>query len=152
MRDLTICTVVTCFLFVTGCVPENDQAGAPEDLTEMTGRKLMLELGDAHIPLHVDSPAGLDPMDDYREVTFGLPGKGRRRAVFFLLPDTKSHDPHAAKPVDEWDAPVRWDDNTMLFVPSLSDDSILAAMRYILGNGLEDEAFEDEDDIRLNDR
>ncbi len=53
-------------------------------------------------------------------------------------------------PVSEWDVPVRWDDNTMLFVPTLGDESILAAMSYILTSGLEDEAFENGDDVRLS--
>ena len=39
----------------------------------------------------------------------------------------------------------------MLFVPSLSDESILAAMQYIIDNGMEADAFENEEDIRLDD-
>lgn len=116
----------------------------------MKGRHLTLDVGESEIQLCVDSPVALDPIDDYREVNFELPGKGRHRAVFFLLPDKSSDDPYATTPVREWHVPVRWDDNTMLFVPTLGDESILAAMKYILTNGLEDEAFEDEEQIRFN--
>jgi hypothetical protein len=122
----------------------------PKRLPEMTGRQLTLDLGDSQMTLFVDSAVGLEPIDDYREVNFELIGKGRHRAVFFLLPDKKSDDPYATIPDSEWDIPVRWDDNTMLFVPTLDDESILAAMKYVLTKGLEGEAFENENDIRLN--
>jgi hypothetical protein len=39
----------------------------------------------------------------------------------------------------------------MLFVPTLNDESVLSAMRYIIDNDQQDIAFENEDDIRLND-
>ncbi|MCU0713329.1 MAG: hypothetical protein MUC43_14815 [Pirellula sp.] len=117
----------------------------------MTGRQLVLSSGKLQITLLVQSPTGLDPIDDYREVNFEIPGRGRYRAVFFLLPDGNSDDPYAIKPINEWDVPVRWDDPTMLFVPTLNDDSILAAMRYIIDNGLESDACESDDDLRLND-
>ncbi len=39
----------------------------------------------------------------------------------------------------------------MLYVPALNDDSVLAAMRYIIDNDQQDDAFENEDDIRLDD-
>lgn len=117
----------------------------------MTGRQLELTTKSHRITLLISSPSGLDPIDDYREVNFELPGRGRHRAVFFHLPDKNSKNPYAIKPNDEWDVPVRWDDRTMLFVPELHDESILAAMRYIIDNGFVDVAFENEDDIRLSD-
>lgn len=116
----------------------------------MTEHQLILSSGNHQIQLSVKSPTGLDPIDDYREVNFELPTRGRHRAVFFLLPDQGSDDPYAIKPIHEWDVPVRWDDPTMLYVPSLSNESILAAIRYIIDNGLEADAFENEEDIRLN--
>ena len=39
----------------------------------------------------------------------------------------------------------------MLFIPTLEDGSITAAMMYILENGLQNDAFEDEDDTAFND-
>jgi hypothetical protein len=39
----------------------------------------------------------------------------------------------------------------MLYVPTLNDDSVLAAIRFIIDNDQQDDAFENEDDIRLND-
>jgi hypothetical protein len=117
----------------------------------MTGRQLELSTENFGITLFINSPSGVDPIDDYREVIFELPGRGRHRAVFFHLPDKKSKDPYAIKPTDEWDVPVRWDDPTMLYVPGLHDESILAAMRYIIDNDYVDDAFENEDDIRLSD-
>ena len=108
---------------------------------------LSLKLGDVQIPLTVEAPTNLTPIEEYREVNFVIPGKGRHRAVFFLLPDRKSMDPYAVMPTKEWNVPVRWDDNTMLFVPSLDDDSVLSAMKYIFQNGLETSAFENEEDI-----
>ena len=116
----------------------------------MTGRQIELATRRHRITLYVNSPLGVDPIDDYREVNFELPGRGRYRAVFFLLPDKNSDDPYAIKPRDEWDVPVRWDDPTMLYVPALDDNSVLAAMRYIIDNDQQDDAFENEDDIRLN--
>lgn len=118
----------------------------------MNGRKLTLRVEDIAIELVVDAPKGVDPIDDYREVCFEIPGKGRYRAVFFLLPDKNSDDPYKTMPIKEWLIPVRWDDPTMLYVPTLDDDSILAALSHILENGLEDDALENEDDIRLDER
>lgn len=114
---------------------------------EMNGRKLVLDLGDSQVSLFVVLPVGLSGVDDYREVNFELPGKGRHRAMFFLLPDRNSDDPNAVKPVSKWNVPVQWDDPTMLYIPTLGDDSILTAMKHIFDNGLEGEAFENEDDI-----
>ena len=90
-------------------------------------------------------------MEDYREVKFELPGPGRHRAIFFLRPDKNLDEPDATKPSNERNIPVRWDDPTMLFIPTLNDESIFAALCYILDNHLADEAFENEDDIRRND-
>lgn len=94
------------------------------------------------IRLRVCSPATTYPIDDYREVHFELPTKGRCMAVFFLLPDKSSSDPYSVKPLHEWDVPVRWDDPTMLYVPELHDQAILAAFKYIFENELEATAFE----------
>jgi hypothetical protein len=49
-------------------------------------------------------------------------------------------------PTKEWNVPVRWDHNAMLFVPSLDDNSILSAMKYIFQNGMEASAFENDED------
>ena len=117
----------------------------------MTIRQIVLSSKTFQLTLFVDSPANLEPIEDYREVNFELPGQGRQRAVFFLLPDKNSDDPYATKPTKEWDVPVRWDDPTMLFIPTLNDESILAAISYILDKGLADEAFEKDDGIRLDD-
>lgn len=108
---------------------------------------LSLELGDVQIPLTVGAPIDLSPIEDYRDVNFVIPTKGRHRAVFFLLPDKSSMDPYSVMPTREWNVPVRWDDNSMLFVPSLDDNSILSAMKYIFQNGMESSAFENEEDI-----
>lgn len=108
---------------------------------------LTLELSDVQIPLTVEAPTNFAPIEEYREVNFLIPGKGRHRAVFFLLPDRSSKDPYAVMPTKEWNVPVRWDDNTMLFVPSLDDNSILSAMKYIFQNGMEASAFENDEDI-----
>lgn len=113
----------------------------------MNQHQLQLVVGGHEIALSINSPSGLAPIEDYREVNFVLPGQGRRRAVFFLLPDKNSSDPFATKPEHEWHVPVRWDDPTMLFIPDLSDRSILAAIKHIIDHKLEDEAFENEDDI-----
>ena len=106
---------------------------------------------DQSIPLSVQAPNAVQAIDDYRQVDFELLGRGKHRAVFFLLPDQNSDDPFATKPSSEWKNPVRWDDNTMLFIPTLEDRSIIAAMMYILEKGLEIDAFENEDDIATND-
>lgn len=113
----------------------------------MSGRQLDLTTDENNIKLFIDSPSHLDPIDDYREVNFEFPGRGRFRVFFYLLPDKKSDDPFATKPSGEWDVPVLWDDPTMLYVPTLNDNSILAAMRYIIDNDRVDEAFENVDDI-----
>jgi hypothetical protein len=107
---------------------------------------LTLELSDVQIPLTVEAPTNLAPIEEYREVNFLIPGKGRHRAVFFLLPDRSSMDSYAVMPTKEWNVPVRWDDNAMLFVPSLDDNSILSAMKYIFQNGMEASAFENDED------
>jgi hypothetical protein len=112
---------------------------------------LTLEFNGQLIPLSIESPLGGNPIDDYREVNFVLADGDKRRAVFFLLPNATSDDPYSVMSHDKWTVPVRWDDNTMLFVPSLSDENILAAIKYILNNGLEDEAFECAEDIDFND-
>lgn len=117
----------------------------------MSDRQIELTTNRHRITLFVNSLSGPETIEDCREVKFELPGGGRRRAVFFLSPDKNSNDPYSIKPSDEWDVPVRWDDPTMLFVPTLSDEAVLTAMRYIIDNGLEDEAFENEDEIRLDD-
>lgn len=108
---------------------------------------LLLDLGDVQIPLTIEAPTNAAPIEAYREVNFVIPGKGRHRALFFLLPDRNSMDPYAVMPTKEWNVPVRWDDNTMLFVPSLDDNSVLLAMKFIFQNGLETSAFENEEDI-----
>ncbi len=108
---------------------------------------LTLALGDVQIPLTVKAPTNLAPIEEYREVNFLIPGKGRHRAVFFLLPDRNSINTYAVMPTNEWNVPVRWDDNTMLFVPSLDDNSILSAINYIFKNGMEASAFENEEGI-----
>ena len=108
---------------------------------------LTLELGDVQIPLSVQASTNLAPIEEYREVNFVIPGKGRHRAVFFMLPDRNSMDPYSVMPTKEWNVPVRWDDNTMLFVPTLDDNSILSAMKYIFRNGMELSAFENEEGI-----
>ena len=113
----------------------------------MNNRKRMLEAGGEKIVLSVSTPSGLDPIDDYREVTFGLQDGSQRRAMFFLLPDKNSNDPYAVKPEGEWTVPVCWDDPTMLYVPTLKDESILAAITYILNQKLEASAFEVVDEI-----
>lgn len=71
---------------------------------------------------------------------------------FFSYYQTKkAGDPYSIKPSDDWDVPVRWDDPMMLFIPTFTDKSILAAIRYIIDNGLENDAFENENEIRQND-
>lgn len=113
-------------------------------------RTIRLEYAASQIELVVSSPIGVEPIDDYRDVRFEIPGGGRRRAVFMLLPDRNSDDPFATAPADAWDVPVRWDDKTMLFIPALDDAAIVAAVLYILANGMEDAAFEDETDIGID--
>ena len=108
---------------------------------------LTLELGDVQIPLSVQASTNLAPIEEYREVNFVIPGKGRHRAVFFMLPDRNSMDPYSVMPTKEWNVPARWDDNTMLFVPTLDDNSILSAMKYIFRNGMELSACENEEGI-----
>jgi len=95
------------------------------------------------------TPPGLQPIDDYREVQVTIPDKGRYRAVLFHLPDKESDDPFDVMPLDQWTVPTRWDDNTMLFVPSFNPAHILAAFAHVLDNHLEDEAFEHENDIKF---
>ena len=52
-------------------------------------------------------------------------------------------------PVEQWTAPARWDDNTMLYVPSFDEKHILAAFAHVLDHQLENEAFEHEDDVEF---
>ena len=101
-----------------------------------------LDVDDLRIPLSIEALVNYAPIEDYREVNFSIPGKGPHRAVFWLLPDRNSDNPYAVMPKTEWSVPVRWDDNTMLFVPSMDDHAILAAMYYIFRNKLEASAFE----------
>ncbi len=91
------------------------------------------------------APEGLSPTEDSREVHVVIGDSGCWRAVLFLLPDKNSDDPDVAMNADEWSAPARWDDPTMLFVPSFDNESILAAFEYVLDNMLEASAFEHED-------
>ena len=62
-------------------------------------------------------------------------------------PEQLPDNPYAVRPKTDWGVPVRWDDNTMLFVPSMDDHAILAAMSYIFRNKMEASAFEDLEDI-----
>jgi hypothetical protein len=101
-----------------------------------------LSIFDDRIVFHVAAPNTVDPLDEYRGVTFALPGKRIRRAAFWLLP---------GKPPDRWGVPVFGDDNTMFFIPSLPNDHNADAIANVVGNGLDDEAFENEDDIVFND-
>lgn len=140
------------FACLLGCTPHDPSKSVPRKLPGMTERQLELTTENHQITLFISAPSGVHPIDDYREVNFELSGRGRHRAVFFQLPDKNSEDPYAIKPIDEWNVPVRWDDRTMLYVPGLHDESILAAMRYIIDNGFVDDAFENEDDIRLSER
>lgn len=93
--------------------------------------------------LCVHPAPGLPPIDDYREVHLDIPGKGRYRAVLFLLPDTASDDSFAVLPIERWNVPAKWDDNTMLFVPSLDDRYVIDAFRFVLDENHEDSALEE---------
>ena len=108
-------------------------------------RKLILHRSPESLELLVSGPEiQLDPLEDYRELNFEIPKLGRCRAVFFLLPDKNSLDVNVIRPLhrDQWNVPVKWDDPTMLYVPSLDDHSLLDAMNYIFDNSLEREVFE----------
>ncbi len=113
----------------------------------MPNRQLSLQCTLGVIPLSVAEPGLTQPLDDFRQVVFNLPNSGKHRAVFFLLPNENSDDPFEPKPATDWAEPVLWDDNTMLYVPSLDDSAILSALRYIIDNGHVGDAFETEDDI-----
>ena len=113
----------------------------------MQDRQISFECSLGRILLTITQPNLAQPLDDYREVNFDLPNQGKTRAVFFLLPDNTSDDPFQPKPTEDWEVPVRWDDNTMLFVPSLDDSTILAAMAHIIENGHADDAFENLSNI-----
>lgn len=106
-----------------------------------------LVLNDQQIVLGVSAPREAKPLDDFREVNFVLPNKGLRRAVFFLLPDPHSDSRQADVPTVVWPVPVRWDDKTMLYVPTLEDQSLLSALSYILLHDLDDETLENDQDI-----
>ena len=110
-------------------------------------RQLSLVCSLGIVALSVSEPGFAEPLDDYREVAFELPNQGKHRAVFFLLPNKDSDDPCESKTAADWDVPVRWDDNTMLFVPSLDDSAITSAMKHIIDNGHSSDAFESEHDI-----
>ena len=70
--------------------------------------------------------------------------------MFFLLPDKHSNDPYAVRREREWAVPVRWDDPTMLSVPTFSGESILAVITFVLNHNLEVRAFEVVDEIETN--
>lgn len=111
----------------------------------MHPERLQLACRRGDFELLVEPPRpDLPPVEACCEVQLTIPEKGRYRAVLFLLPDKNSTDPFAVMPVDEWTVPARWDDNTMLFVPSFDANHIRAAFAYILENRLEDDAFEHE--------
>lgn len=110
--------------------------------------ELRLDCKRGQFILSIMAPAaGLPPIDDCREVRLTVPESGRYRAVLFLLPDTESDDTNAAMPIANWTVPARWDDNTMLYVPSFEPNHILAAFAHVLDNNLENEAFEHENDV-----
>ena len=79
---------------------------------------ITLEVDDLRIPLSIEAPVNYAPIEDYREVNFSIPGKGPYLAVFWLLPDRNSDNPYTVMRKTEWGVPVRWDDNTMLFLRS----------------------------------
>ncbi len=109
---------------------------------------LILEVDDFRIRLSVEAPTIPERRDEYREIYFSLKGK-RRRAVFWVVPDSNLNDPHTAMPAMEWNAQVMWKDNSGLPVRSVDDDSILAAMSYIFRNGMEASAFREGDSKTL---
>ncbi len=110
---------------------------------------LILEVDDLRIRLSVEAPTSPERRDIYREVYFSLHGKGRYRARFWAVVDSKLKDPDASMPTSEWNVPVRWTDNRGLTVQSVDDNSILVAMSYIIRNGLEASAFHSGDSQTL---
>ena len=144
-----LCAVV--FLFAAGCSGHNGKIPAPPvNPAKPAMQKLTLNCKRGEFELTVmPTHPGIPPVDDCREIHVSIPDAGRFRAVLFLLPDKESDDPNAIMPVDQWTVPARWDDNTMLYVPSFDEKHILSAFAYVLDNQLEADAFEHENDAEF---
>ena len=128
---------------------QQQSIGRPQ--SKLAGRQIELATNRHRVTPYVNSPSGVDPIDNSRDASLGLPGRGRYRAVFNLIPDKNADDPYAIRPRDPWDVRVRWHDPTTLFVPALNDDSVLAATKYIIDNSKQGNAFENEVEVRMLD-
>lgn len=109
---------------------------------------LMLDVDDRRMRLSVETPPIPRYIDRYREVYFSLHGR-RYCALFCAAPEPSPNDSDTAKTETEWTVPEIGKDTRVLTIQSLHDDSILAAMSYIIRNGMEASAFREGDSKTL---
>jgi hypothetical protein len=88
--------------------------------------------GEAVSILLQDSTCVGDPMDHYREAELSISGK-RFRGVFFRCPKG-GKGPRGR---------TYWDDNTMVLVADIDDESVLAAIDSIIAANASHSAFEE---------
>ena len=75
--------------------------------------------------------------DDSSATVYQSLSSGWRKGYFVCYPSDSDESSKT------WNQPVEWQDDQLLYVPSLTDQSIKEAVKYIIDNGFADLAFEE---------